>query len=437
MSEQSRTVPEKIFTGVPAAEPNRVPATVPDAIGVPVEISAKKPSRRENYFIMCGHAADDLCQGSLPAVLAFMYQQGLLHSYSQVAFLILMTTVVNAVAQPLTGFLADKRPMPYLMCAGMLTAALGVAFLGFTENYWLMLALVAVNGVGVATFHPSAGKLANTFAGTRVGKGMSIFSVGGNVGYAVGPLYFTALYAIFGLKATVFLLVPALVMSVIFIRKNRFYRVSLKRAEQKMRRRVEGGNVKENYSGTAILLLLVFSRSASIAGLTTFLPLYFMHVLGQSEQLAALSLTLIGIGGAVATFFGGPMADRFGFTQFVRFTSLLCVPFGVLFLFPQNVWLCLPPLVLFGVFFYAAMSPVVVIGQKMLPLHVGMATGITIGLGISFGGLVAPLLGTLGDRCGLSATMDAVVAISVLSFLFSLFVPVVNRPKKRGNVLAA
>lgn len=390
----------------------------------------QEPLRHENYFIMLGHFADDICQGSLPAVLAFMFQQGRLESYTQVAFLILGTTVVNAVVQPLTGFLADKKTLPFLMCAGMLTSAAGVAFLGFIENYALMLVLVAVNGIGVATFHPSAGKLANAFAGTRVGKGMSIFSIGGNVGYTIGPLYFTALYAIFGLKATLFLAVPAVLMSTVFIAKNRFYGVTLRKTEQKAKIRARGGNVREDWAGTGKLLLLVFARSACMSSLTAFLPLYFMHELGGSDEISAASLTLIGVGGAVATFLGGPAADRFGFTQLVRVASLLCIPFGLLFLGAGSIWLCLAALVPFGFFYYASMSPVVVIGQKLLPRHVGTATGITVGLGISFGGLVTPLVGAVGDRFGLFASMQIVVALAALAFVFSLLVPVVEKRSK-------
>lgn len=387
-------------------------------------------SYKENLLIMGGHLADDLCQGSLPAILAFMYQEGKLSSYADVAFLIMATTIVNAIAQPLTGYLSDKKPRPYLMCLGMLIAALGVAFIGFIDNYLLLCAAVAVNGIGVATFHPSAGKLANIFAGKKVGRGMSIFSVGGNIGYAIGPLYFTAGYMLFGLKATILILIPALIMAFIFIRRNRKYLIYSKRTEARTRRRLNDATVKDNYFGTFLLILLVFARSAAMFSLTTFLPLYFMHELGQKEEVSTLANTIVAGAGAIATLIGGPMADRFGFTQWVRFTSVVCVPFGVLFILTHNPLLSVAALIPLALFYYAAMSPIVVIGQKMLPQHVGMATGITIGLGISFGGIIAPVLGNLGDKFGLDATMLAVVCLTGLSALLSFVVPIVNRPVK-------
>ena len=139
---------------------------------------------------------------------------------------------------------------------------------------------------------------------------------------------------------------------------------------------------------------------------------------------------IFAIAGAVATVIGGSLADKFGFTQWTRFVSVLGVPFATCFLFTQNPILALLFLTCYALFYYGAMSPIVIIGQKLLPLHVGMATGITIGLGISFGGITAPLLGRLGDNFGLEATMQAIVFLVAISAVLSFLVPIVNRPQK-------
>ena len=221
-----------------------------------------------------------------------------------------------------------------------------------------------------------------------------------------------------------------LIMAFIFIKRNRKYLIYSKRTEARTRRHLNDATIKDNYLGTFLLVLLVFARSAAMFSLTTFLPLYFMHELGQKEEVSTLANTIVAGAGAVATLIGGPMADRFGFTQWVRFTSVVCVPFGVLFILTHNPLLSVAALIPLSLFYYAAMSPIVVIGQKMLPQHVGMATGITIGLGISFGGIIAPVLGNLGDKFGLDATMLAVVCLTGLSALLSFVVPIVNRPVK-------
>lgn len=384
---------------------------------------------KESYYIMGGHMADDLCQGSLPAVLAFMYQEGRLDSFADVALLIMATTIINALVQPIAGYLADQKPRPYLMPLGMLTAGLGVMFLGYCQNFWVMFALIALNGVGVAVFHPAAGKLANIFAGQKVGRGMSIFSVGGNIGYAVGPLYFTAFYMVMGLHATLLLIVPGILMTLLFWGRQRKYEVYSKRRQQQTKHRKDKEALKDDYFGTCLLVLLVFARSAAMFSLTAFLPLYFIHVLGQGDEQSALTITVMGLTGAAATLIGGNMADKFGFTQWSRFASVLVIPFALVFLLVREPLLAMLLLCGVGFFYYAAMSPIVVIGQKLLPLHVGMATGITVGLGISFGGIIAPVLGSIGDHYGLDKAMQVIAGLLVLAAALSFTVPIVNRPR--------
>ncbi|MBO8415790.1 MAG: MFS transporter [Proteobacteria bacterium] len=382
---------------------------------------------KENYFIMGGHLADDLCQGALPAILSFMYLEGKLTSYADIAFLIMATTMVNAVAQPLTGLLADRRPRPWFMCAGMLIAALGIMFIGFVDNFALLFLLVAINGVGVATFHPAAGKLANLFAKQHLlGKGMSIFSVGGNVGYALGPVYFTAGYVLFGLHATLLICIPALIMTVFFVRKNKMYTEMSLQALAQAKVQKETAGLKENYKGTLILLALVFARSAAMFSLTAFLPLYFVHVLGKPEEGAALTNSAIAICGAAATLIGGSFSDKLGFTQLLRITSFAAVPFALIFVLTDNAPLALTALMIASFAYYMGMSPIVIIGQKFLCLHLGMATGLTVGLGISFGGIIAPVLGSVGDSYGLGATMQIIVGLLALAAVISVFIPKVN-----------
>lgn len=391
---------------------------------------------KENYFIMGGHLADDLCQGALPAILSFMYLEGKLTSYADIAFLIMATTMVNAVAQPLTGLLADRRPRPWFMCAGMLIAALGIMFIGFVDDFALLFLLVAINGVGVATFHPSAGKLANIFAKKHLGKGMSIFSVGGNIGYALGPVYFTAGYVFFGLHATLLICIPALIMAVFFIKKNKMYTEMSQQALQQAKVQKETAGMKENYKGTAILLALVFARSAAMFSLTAFLPLYFVHVLDKPEEGAALTNSAIAICGAAATLIGGSFSDKLGFTQLLRITSFAAVPFALIFVLTDNAPLALSALMVASFAYYMGMSPTVIIGQKFLCHHLGMATGLTVGLGISFGGIIAPVLGSVGDTYGLSATMQIIVGLLALAALISLAIPKVNGRLKNKIVPA-
>ncbi len=150
------------------------------------------PYQKESLLFMLGHFATDISHGSLPVILAYMFQAGRIGSYSEVALLLMANTIVNALVQPLAGYLADSRPRPYLMSVGIFFSFLGVMLIGVTHDQALLYFLVCLNGLGGAIFHPAGGKMANVFGKARLGRNMSIFSVGGNAGMASGPFYFTA-----------------------------------------------------------------------------------------------------------------------------------------------------------------------------------------------------------------------------------------------------
>ncbi len=384
-------------------------------------------STKENVLFMLGHFATDISHGSLPIILAYMYQAGRLSSYSEVAMLMMANTILNAVVQPLAGNLADSRPRPYLMSIGIFLSFVGVMFIGLIRAQPLLYTMICINGIGSALFHPAGGKLANTFGKAKLGKSMSIFSLGGNAGMAIGPFYFTGLYILLGLDATLAMCVPGIIMITVFTLRNHYYVVALKREKQKSERLKASHEEQENIRGFIILVGVLFLRSSGWFSFTSFLSLYYMHNLNVTDEVATLLNGVVCLCGAVATYFGGTISDRVGFNRIVTVASLASVPFIACFTLTDSPVLATLLLLPFSFLFFVGMSPTVVIGQKFLCHHVGMATGFTIGLSMSFGGLMAPLMGKLGDTYGISTTMYAVAGFITLAAIGTLLIPKVDK----------
>ena len=387
-------------------------------------------SSRENMLFMLGHFATDISHGSLPIILAYMYQAGKIDSYSSVAMLMMANTILNAIVQPFAGNLADSGPRPYLMSIGIALSFIGVMFIGLVDNQILLYTLVCINGLGSAIFHPAGGKLANVFGKAKLGRNMSIFSVGGNAGMAVGPFYFTGFYILFGLNATLAMCIPGIVMIIIYTLKNRYYTIACQRELLRSRNIRNSTEQKENVRGFIILVCLLFIRSAGWFSFVSFLSLYYMHNLRVSDEVATLLNGMVCLCGAVATFSGGTISDRIGFNRIVTIASFMSLPFIALFTLTDNPIVATLLLIPFSFMFFAAMSPTVVIGQKFLCNHVGMATGFTIGLSMSFGGLIAPLMGKLGDNYGIATTMQAVAVLLTVAAVITLFLPKVETQTK-------
>lgn len=386
-------------------------------------------SGKDSLLLSAGHFATDINHGSLPIILAYLYQHNILTSYSQVALLMMANTILNAIIQPIAGNLSDKKARPYLMSVGIFLAFSGVMFIGFVENIYLLYVLICLNGVGSAIFHPAGGKMSHIIGGKKQGKSMSLFSVGGNAGMAAGPFYFTILYMFFSLKATLALCIPGFIVIAMLLFKNRYYTLKTLHHDNLMKKD-KNSTQKENVKGFIYLVAVLFVRSTAWFTFISFISLYFMHLMNVKDETATLINGFICLTGAIATFTGGTFSDKLGYKKLIMICSSMSALCFIGFLCTNTPLFAVLSLLPFAFCFFMSMSPYVVIGQKLLCRHVGMATGFTIGLSMSFGGLMSPLLGKLGDTYGLDVTMKTVAIFIVLEALGALFLPKVENKKQ-------
>src|SRR5215470_656161 len=142
--------------------------------------------------LAAGHLGTDFASGSLPALLPFLTDRFAL-SYTLAAVVMLASTASSSLVQPLFGLWSDRRGAIWLLPAGVALAGIGIALAAVAPSYWLVLVLVVVSGLGVAAFHPEGSKFAAFVGGRRRASAMSLFSIGGNLGFALGPTVATPL----------------------------------------------------------------------------------------------------------------------------------------------------------------------------------------------------------------------------------------------------
>ena len=259
-----------------------------------------------------GHAAADLCQGAVPALLPFfVIQRG--WSYAAAGVLVLAMTVGSSIIQPLFGAVADRLEMRWLMPGGVLLAGIGISLAGVFE---LLRADGArrrdQSGLGVAAFHPEGARFANHASGSRRGTGMSFFSVGGNVGFALGPIFVTPLVLVFGLERHARARRPArdrrrgpLVAAL--PRMHALARTAGGRAAQSAEQPPRTTGTRSASLGGVVAL-----RSGVYFGLQSFVPVWFVHELCSTEAAGNTALTAMLVAGAIGTLVGGRLVDRIG-----------------------------------------------------------------------------------------------------------------------------
>jgi FSR family fosmidomycin resistance protein-like MFS transporter len=379
----------------------------------------KDVDRRAMAVLSAGHLFTDLNQGAVAALLPFLVsERGL--TLAAAGALVLAATVSSSVVQPLFGIFSDQRPLPVLMPLGVLLAGMGMALVGVVPSYPLIFLCVVSSGIGVAAFHPEAARFANYVSGTRRARGMSFFSVGGNAGFALGPVLATPLVLVFDLPGTLFLALPAALMAAVL-----FYEIPHMlgfKPEEVDREEGEPVEAPEHWGPFARMVGVVVVRSLVYFGLVAFVASYYVHVLETSPAFGNVALTVMLASGAVGTLIMGPLADRFGRRTIVGAAMLLLPP--LIFCFTlSGPFLGMALLALVGAATVGTFGVTVVMGQEYLPGRIGLAAGITMGLSIGLGGVGAPLLGSLADRAGLAITMLVIAALPVPGALLAFTLP--------------
>jgi len=368
--------------------------------------------------LSAGHLFTDMAQGSVPALLPFLIAKDHL-SYAAASALVLAATISSSIIQPVFGHLSDRRSLPWLMPLGPALGGLGIALAGIAPTYALTFAAIVVSGIGVASFHPEGSRFANYVSGSRRASGMSLFSVGGNLGFALGPVLVTPLMLVFGLPGTLFVLIPTLLMAavlVIELPRLKGFRTDV------VAGRVHRSDHPERWGPFAVLGGVIALRSFVYFGLVTFIPLYFVHVLGTGKALGNGALSAMLVGGALGTLLGGPLADRFGRRAVLMGSMALLPPLIVGFLLAGPG----PAVVLAaaaGAATFATFAVTIVMGQEYLPGRLGVSAGVTIGLSIGLGGVGAPLLGLLADADGLRSVFEVIAVLPLIALVLTLALP--------------
>lgn len=369
-------------------------------------------NRRGIALISSAHVVDDAYQGVVPALLPFLVAERH-YSYAAVSGLTLAATLLSSVAQPLFGWWTDRRPRRWLIPAGILTAATGVASVGLFSSYLLTWLVIALSGLGIAAFHPEAARAARQAAGNS-NRAMSVFALGGNAGFALGSLITAPVLLLAGLRGTVLLIVPALVMVVILVTR---LTTILDRPGQRRTATLPTG--VDDWPAFLRLTSVVVVRAVLFFGLTSFLALYFIHELGASPGVGGASLTLFLIAGGIGTLLGGWVADRHGRLTSIRLGFVLTAPAMAGLVLSTSLPLVLVFVALTGIGTFMPFSVFVILSQDYLPNRIGTASGVTIGLAVSIGGLFSPLLGWLADSTSLRFTLSTLIALPILALLLS------------------
>ncbi len=380
------------------------------------------PLDRRGLSMLCAaHIINDLNQSAIPAILPFLVARDHL-SLASAAALILAMNLSSSVVQPLFGYWSDRRSLAWVIPVSIVVACAGTSALGLLHSYGAMFVAAMIAGLGVAAFHPEGSRYAKYCARGQHAVGMSFFTLGGYGGFALGPIVMTPILLLVGLQGTIFILIPGIVIAALLWLE--LPRMQTFRAQYAAHAAVYG---VDRWKPFWLLAGVVSLRSTAFFGCVTFLPLFAVHVLHTHAAVANGVLTTMLLAGIIGTLKGGRLADRYDRRRIILFSvalvCMLAVGIGLLGLLHAPVWLLFVLALAIGYAISLSASVIVVMGQELLPHRIGIASGVTLGLAVSVGGIGAPIYGYLGDRAGLPAVFFAIAVVALIAGIGSAWLP--------------
>ena len=364
------------------------------------------------------HCINDFGQGSLAALIPFFIANfGL--NYYQSASIIFCNTIVASVAQPILGYVADRWRVPWFIPVGFSITLVSISAIALATSYEMILALSLIAGLGAALFHPEAALLVNRMQSNELGNAMGRFAVGGSAGFALGPLLAGGVY-VFGAHFLWVFTAIALIGVLLYV--YAFTGSAATDVVGESKSSAKSTNTGANdWVSFGKLFFVIASRSILFSVLSIFIPILYITVINGEASASSLALTVYFAMGAVLTYMGGALSDKLGFLKTVRLGNLIFLPSVLVFIFVPNIWGFFGAMIpmAFGVF--SQYGPITVLGQKYLAKNAGFASGITLGLGITLGGLVAPYVGHLADIYDVQTALMTLIPVGLMGLLMSLW----------------
>jgi FSR family fosmidomycin resistance protein-like MFS transporter len=374
-------------------------------------------------LLFLSHLWVDASQNILPVVAPKLREVFDL-SYFQIGLLMMVLNLTSSVIQPLFGFISDRRSTGWFVAVGLLWTATAMGFLGWSPNFYTALFLVGLSGLGTAAYHPRAYMATFQVSGDRRGFGAAIFGTAGNIGFAIGPLVGSFLVLGYGLHATIYVLIPGVLI---------FLLVVMYPGDFLKREKAKQGTVKKLSSeppfpipwvALITLCTIVALRSWANISFVAYLPMYF-ETRGIALETGSALLAVYLISAAMAGLYGGHLSDRVGRRLVVIISLLLYTPITALMILSGG-WVLWFLVAASGAALLASYSVTVVMAQELLPRHLGLASGLILGLAFGTGGLGSALSGYLADVMGLRAVIWILAIVPVVGVLLT---PLLKNPQ--------
>lgn len=390
------------------------------------EIREEEFQTKKVSIVALTHAIHDTYTGMLPALLPVLIEKFMMSNTA--AGLLSVFLRIPSLLQPLIGRLADKKNLKFFIILTPAITGIGMSLLGIAPSYTFLIIFLLIAGFSSAALHAVAPVLGSTYSGNKLGRGMSFWMVGGEMGRALGPIVVVTAIGYLTLEGLPWLMLAGgLISFILYAKLKDVSTISMKERNSRHWRAA----LKEIRWVMLPITILVFTRSMVSATLTTFLPTYLKSE-GSSLWAAGASLTILEISGMVGAFLAGTLSDRFG-RRTMLFISYIATPVLMVLFVQSNTFMKIPLLILLGFFAIAIVPVLMAVVIENTSENRSFANGLYMALSFALQALATFLVGFISDLSSLRITFLISAGFLPLGLIFINFLPKGNGNNIRGD----
>jgi FSR family fosmidomycin resistance protein-like MFS transporter len=352
-------------------------------------------------------------------------------SLTQVGLITGISTFMAFLIQPIFGYLADRYKTRVILLIGSLVGAVCIPQVGIAPYFEVVLLLIALGSIGSAIYHPTAAGMVSVYAGRRSGLSMSLFGLGGTLGFTIGPIALAGYVTFIGLhRLPIMTLAGLFVVGILFI-------LMPASSDGGHTQRNLIGSLRESIGAVWKPIMLIWSIAVSRAfveqALLTFIP-----VLTASEGHSLVSVggivSLFTVGGSVSAIVCGHLVDRIGFRPIYFFSFALSSPFILLFIHGAG-WVLYLIAFVSGFLLLATLFPALALAQQVAPKGRSLVSSIVMGLTLGTAGVLMPLAGRMADAFGMRTILSFIAFIPMAALLLIRYLPEPGKNQDLSNVV--
>jgi len=313
------------------------------------------------------HLLDDTMHSMLPAIYPMLKDEfGL--SFLQIGIITFVLQITSSIIQPFVGLYADKHHSWWQLPVSMIFTLIGIFMLSYANSFYVILLSVSLFGLGSSIFHPQGSQVAQQASGGRKGLAQSIFQVGGNGGFALGPLFAALIVIPVGLSGVRWFAFIAILLAIILVYIGKWHVKQTQKVHKKSRTQ---WTTAKTYGFVFILFVLMFSKNFYTESMTSYFTFFLIEKFGISIQYSQVCLFVFLAAEVVGTLLGGWIGDRYGRKNVIWFSIFGAAPFTIMLPYISSLAGTILLSALIGLIIASAFSAILVYATDLMPNHIG------------------------------------------------------------------